>query len=132
MANVKVKVEIPGIEKVSELINRHYELLKELENNTSQVYAERLELEVKLNQPSEVEKQTEKKTQPDSSKEPVEIKRQKDSWQDLREMGIEIKNKSVVYDIVNLMLKSELNYLEANEALREADRALRHKALATT
>ena len=50
---VRVKVVIPGVEKVDELIKRHYELLKELEDNTAQLYAERLELEVKLNQPSE-------------------------------------------------------------------------------
>ena len=66
------------------------------------------------------------------SKEPVEIKMQKDNWQEMREMGVEIKNESVVCDVVNLLLKSELSYLEANEALREADRALRHKAFATT
>lgn len=49
----RVKVVIPGVEKVDELIKRHYELLKELEDNTAQLYAERLELEVKLNQPEE-------------------------------------------------------------------------------
>lgn len=67
-----------------------------------------------------------------SDNEIVEIKRQNDSWQEMREMGIEIKNESIVFDIVNLMIKSELSYLESNEALREADRALRHKALAKT
>lgn len=49
----KVNVVIPGIEKVDELIKRHYELLGELEENLNQIYSERLELEVKLNKPSE-------------------------------------------------------------------------------
>lgn len=52
-AGVNVKIEVQGIEKVSELIKKHYELLEELEDNTSQIYAARLELEVKLNQPQE-------------------------------------------------------------------------------
>lgn len=68
----------------------------------------------------------------DSNKEPVEIKRQKDSWQEMRELGIEIKNENVVFDVVNLLLNSKLSYLDANEALREADRALRHKAFTAT
>lgn len=67
-----------------------------------------------------------------AEKEPVEIKKQKDSWQDMREMEIEVENEGVVYGIVELMLKSNLSYLEANEALREADRALRHKAFRAT
>lgn len=72
------------------------------------------------------------KIQPGSDKEPVEIIRQKDSWQDMRELGIEIKNESVVCKVVNLLLNSKLSYLDANEALREADRALRHKAFTAT
>lgn len=66
-----------------------------------------------------------------AEKEPVEIKRQKDNWQNMREMGIDVENEGVVYDIVDLLIKSKLSYLEANEALCEADRALRHKALST-
>jgi hypothetical protein len=49
----KVNVVIPGMEKVDELIKRHYEILKELEDNAMQIYSARLELEVKLNQPPE-------------------------------------------------------------------------------
>jgi len=51
-----IKVEIPGIEKLDALIKKHYEILKELEDNTLQIYAERLELEVKLNQPQDDER----------------------------------------------------------------------------
>jgi hypothetical protein len=53
MANVRVNVEIQGIEEVSGLIEKHYGLLKELEENLNQIYVARAELEVKLNQPSE-------------------------------------------------------------------------------
>lgn len=49
----KVIVEIKGTEKMYKLIERHRELLEELEDNLTQVYAERLAMEVKLNQPSE-------------------------------------------------------------------------------
>lgn len=49
----KVNVVIPGKEKIEGLIERHYELLKELESNLSQIYIERMELEFKLNQPPE-------------------------------------------------------------------------------
>ena len=59
----KVNVVIPGIEKVDELLKRHYELLKELEDNILQICAERLELEVKLNQPILVEEDKEKKAE---------------------------------------------------------------------
>lgn len=53
MANVRVKVEINGIEAVNGLIEKHYSLLKELAENIEKIYAARTELEVKLNQPSE-------------------------------------------------------------------------------
>jgi len=49
----KVNVVIPGTEKVEELIKKHYKLLEELEGNLAQICNERLELEVKLNQPIE-------------------------------------------------------------------------------
>lgn len=63
MANVRVKVEVKGIEEVSNLIEKHYDLLKKLEESLNQIYAARLELEVKLNQPILVEEDKEKKAE---------------------------------------------------------------------
>lgn len=53
MADVRIKVEIKGIEEVSGLIEKHYGLLSQLEENLTQIYAAKAELEVKLNQPPE-------------------------------------------------------------------------------
>ncbi len=53
MSDVRIKVEIKGIEEVSGLIEKHYRLLSELQENLNQIYVARAELEIKLNQPSE-------------------------------------------------------------------------------
>ncbi|ADL03335.1 hypothetical protein [Lacrimispora saccharolytica] len=53
MENVRVKVEIPGIEKVEELIKKHYEILEEMQENLNQIHYTRLDLELKINQPPE-------------------------------------------------------------------------------
>ncbi|MDR0924236.1 MAG: hypothetical protein LBN31_07795 [Hungatella sp.] len=53
MVNARVKVEIPGIEKVEELIKKHYEILKEMQENLNQIHCARLDLELKINQPPE-------------------------------------------------------------------------------
>lgn len=53
MANVRVKVEIPGIEKVEELIKKHYKILEEMQENLNQIHCARMDLELKINQPPE-------------------------------------------------------------------------------
>lgn len=57
-----VKVVIPGIEKVTDLIKKHYDLVGQLEDNLSEIYKERLELEIELNHSCSVTK-SEKKTE---------------------------------------------------------------------
>lgn len=53
MVNVRVKVEIPGIEKVEELIKKHYKILEEMQENLNQIHYARMDLELKINQPPE-------------------------------------------------------------------------------
>ena len=49
-ANVKINIEIKGVEEISGLIEKHYELLSELEKNLNKIQVARVELEANINQ----------------------------------------------------------------------------------
>lgn len=125
--NLKMMVDltkIDGKEQVSERIESLQEQFSE-----GKVSANRVRTEFGLKPIDEGNVLT--KVKHESNNEPIEIKRQIDSWHDLKEMGVTTKNEKTVSDIVKLLLESGLTYLEMNRVLRDADGALRHKAFST-
>lgn len=62
-----------------------------------------------------------------SQKEPYEIPYAKDDWTALHNF----KNEEISIEIAKLLLSKNLNYMEMNEVLYQADKALRNRMLQT-